>query len=116
MLGYYKYEIDLANISDEDKKILKNFLELLDKYKYEPDKLTGVTHEKLSHVFEIAKFNSKLQIEIWQSLPKSVVKNPENLEIFEYVLENKFGEYIKGIDKKELVKLLNNSETYRSNG
>lgn len=115
-IEYYD-DIDHSSASNEDKKILKNFLELLDKYKYERDKLVDVTHEELSHIFEIAKVNPKLQIEIWCRLPNYLANNAENLEIFEDVLENKFGEYIYGIDKKALVELLNSSRySTRSNG
>ncbi len=107
-IEYYD-DIEYSKVSDEDKKILKDFLELLDKYKYEPDKLVSFTHEELSHIFEIAKVNPRLQIEIWRNLPKDTVNNAENLGIFEDVLENKFGEYIDGIDKRTLVELLNSS-------
>lgn len=107
-IEYYN-DIEYSKISDEDKKILKDFLELLDKYRYEPDKLRSFTYEELSHIFEICKSNPRLQIEIWQNLPNDVVNNAQNLEIFEGVLENKFGEYIHGIDKKALVELLNSS-------
>lgn len=115
-MDYYN-DIDHFKVPNEEKKKLKDFLELLNKYKYERDKLGDFTHEELSHIFEIAKSNPKLQIEIWRSLPNDVVNNAENLEIFEDVLENKFGEYIHGIDKKSLVKLLNNSrQPTRTNG
>lgn len=107
-IEYYD-NIEYSKVSDEDKKILKDFLELIDKYKYEPDKLANFTHEELTQIFEIAKINPRLQIEIWRSLPNDVVNNAQNLEIFEGVLENKFGEYIHGIDKKSLVELLNSS-------
>lgn len=107
-IEYYD-DIENSKVPNEDKKILKNFLELLDKYKYEQDKLVGFTNKELSHIFEIAKFNPLLQIEIWKSLPNDIVNNTANLEIFADVLKNKFGEYINGIDKKALVKMLNNS-------
>lgn len=117
MFRSYYYDIEYSKVSDEDKKILKDFLELLDKYKYEPDKLVSFAHEELSHIFEIAKIDPRLQIEIWHTLPNDVVNNAQNLEIFEGVLENKFGEYIHGIDKKSLVELLNSSRyPTRSNG
>lgn len=107
-IEYYD-EIDSSKFSTQDKAMLKNFLELLDKYRYERDKLVAFTHDELSHIFEFAKINPRLQIEIWRGLPDDVVNNVENLGIFEDVLENKFGEYIKGIDKKALVNLLNTS-------
>lgn len=115
MLMDYYNNIDYFEVSNEEKKKLKDFLELLNKH--EQDKLGDFTHEELSHIFEIAKSNPKLQIEIWRSLPNDVVNNDENLDIFEDVLENKFGEYIHGIDKKALVKLLSNSrQPTRTNG
>ena len=115
-IEYYN-DIDYFKASNEEKKKLKDFLELLDKYKYEKDKLGDFTHEELSHIFEIAKSNPRLQIEIWRNLPNDVVNNAENLEIFEDVLENKFGEYMHRIDKKTLVKLLNSSrQLTRTNG
>lgn len=115
-IDYYD-NIDHSNVSNEDKQTLKNFLDLLDNYKYEPDKLVGLTHDTLSHIFEIAKVNPRLQIEIWRSLPSNIVNSTENLGIFEDVVENKFGEYIHGIDKKALVELLNSSRgPSRSNG
>ena len=107
-IKYYD-DMEYSKVSDEDKKTLEDFLELLDKYRYEPDKLRSFTYEELSHIFEIAKINPRLQIEIWRGLPNDVVNNAQNLEIFEEVLENKFGEYINGIDKKALVELLNSS-------
>lgn len=117
MFKEYYSEIDHFNFPNGDKEKLKNSLELLDKYKYEQDKLVGFTHEELRNIFETAKFNPKLQIEIWCSLPQELVDNSENTEIFGDVLENKFGEYIRGIDKNSLVKLLNSSRyPSRSNG
>lgn len=54
---------------------------------------------------------------MWQMLPADIVNNPENIEIFESVLDNKFGEYINGVDKRALVKILNGSRSpSRSNG
>ena len=95
MFRDYYDNIDQSNVSNEDKQTLKNFLDLLDNYKYEPDKLVGLTHDTLS----------------------DIVNSTENLGIFEDVLENKFGEYIHGIDKKTLVELLNGSRyPSRSNG
>jgi len=114
-IEYYD-NIEHSNISNEDKNTLKEVLESLDKYRYEQNKLVSFTYKELSRIFEIAKFNPRLQIEIWRSLPQELVNNSENLEIFEDVLENKFGEYIQGIDKKALVELLNNSrQPTRSN-
>ena len=109
MLRDYYNVIKYSNISNEDKQELRNFLELLDNDKNESDKLINFNHDKLKNIFEIAKFDSRLQIEIWEALSDDVVDNPKNLEIFEDVLENKFGEYIDGIDKKTLVGLLNSS-------
>lgn len=105
---FIEYYDDIEG-SNEDKKILKDFIELLNKYRYEPDKLKDFTYEELSHIFEITKSNPRLQVDIWRGLPDDVVNNVENLEVFEDVLENKFGEYINGIDKKALVELLNTS-------
>lgn len=102
-------DIENSGISDGEKEILKKFLEFVNENKYKLERLKGITHDELCSVFEIAKFNPKLQIEIWKILPDEVVNNPENLEIFEAVLQNKFGEYIQGIDKRELVELLNSS-------
>ena len=93
----YYADIEYSKVSAQDKKILKDFLELLDKYKYEPNKLRNFTYEELSRIFEITKINPRLQIEIWRSLPNDVVNDARNLEIFEGVLANKFGEYINGI-------------------
>ena len=107
-IKYYD-DMEYSKVSDEDKKTLEDFLELLDKYRYEPDKLRSFTYEELSHIFEITKINPRLQSEIWRSLPSDVVNNAQNLEIFEQVLENKFGKYIHGIDKESLVELLNSS-------
>lgn len=104
-IEYYD-AIEHSNLSSEDKNTLKEFLELLGKYKYEPDKSSGFTNGELSHIFQIAKINPRLQIKIWRNLPDDIVNNDENLGIFENVLENKFGEYIHGIDKKSLVKYI----------
>jgi len=115
-IEYYD-AIERSSVSSKDKKTLKDFLELLDKYKFEPDKFSDYTNEELNHIFQIAKINPRLQIEIWQRLPADIVNNPENIEIFENVLDNKFGEYIAGIDKRALVKILNGSRgPSRSNG
>jgi hypothetical protein len=115
-IEYYD-AIERSNISSKDKKIFKDFLEALDKYKSEPDKFLGYTNEELKHIFLIAKNSPSLQIKIWQKLPTDIVNNPGNIEIFENVLDNKFGEYINGIDKRALVKMLNGSRTNsRTNG
>lgn len=115
-IEYYD-AIERSNVSSKDKKTLKDFLELLDKYKYEPDKFSNYTNEELNHIFQIAKISPRLQIEMWQTLPADIVNNSENIEIFEKVLDNKFGEYINGIDKRVLVKILNGSRSQsRSNG
>ena len=54
---------------------------------------------------------------MWQMLPADIVNNSENIEIFENVLDNKFGKYINGIDKRALVKILNGSRSpSRSDG
>ena len=114
-IEYYD-AIERSNISSKDKMALRVFLEKLDKHKYEPDTFPNYTNEELRHIFQIAKINSRLQIEIWQMLPNDIVNNPENVEIFEDVLDNKFGEYLNGIDKKALVKVLNGSRSIsRSN-
>lgn len=114
-MGHYYRDIDQSIASIEDKKTLKNFLERLEKQAQH--QLIGLTYKELSSIFEIAKFNPSLQIEIWRMLPEEVVNNVENLRIFESVLENKFGEYIHEIDKKSLVELLNRSRfRTRSNG
>lgn len=115
-IEYYD-AIEHSNVSSKDKKTLRDFLEALDKYKYEPDKFPNYTKEELNHIFQIAKVNPRLQIEMWQMLSDDIVNNPENVEIFEDVLDNKFGEYINGIDKRALVKILNGSRSpSRSNG
>lgn len=114
MFIYYYDAIERSNVSNNDKKKLKDFLETLNK---EPDKFSNYTNEELKHIFQVAKIIPKLQIEIWQMLPNNIVNNPENIEIFEDVLDNKFGEYLNGIDKKALVKVLNDSRSIsRSNG
>ena len=97
-IEYYD-AIERSNVSSKDKKTLKDFLELLDKYKYEPDKFLNYTNEELNHIFQIAKISPRLQIEMWQMLPTDIVDNPENIEIFENVLDNKFGEYINGTNR-----------------
>lgn len=104
-------EIEKSGISDEEKEILKKFLAFINENKYQLERLKVLTHDELCRVFKIAEFNPKLQIEIWRILPYEVVNNPENSEIFEAVLQNKFGEYIKRINKRELVELLNNSRS-----
>ena len=79
--------------------------------------ISNYTNEELNHIFQIAKISPRLQIEMWQTLPDDIVNNSENIEIFEKVLDNKFGEYINGIDKRALVKILNGSRSQtRSNG
>lgn len=114
-IGYY--DIDKFNISNEEKKTLRSLLELLEKHEYKQDKLEDFTHEELSNIFKITKCSPELQIEIWGNLPEKLVKDSINLEIFEEILENKFGNYINEIDKKSLVKLLNSSRyPTRSNG
>lgn len=111
---FYKSDINYLNISNEDKKKLKDFLVLLNENEH--DKLVCFTHEELRNIFKIVKSDPKLQIKIWRNLPQELVYDSENIEIFEDVLENKFGEYIHGIDKKALVKLLNSSRSpIRSN-
>ncbi len=110
-IGYYN--IDKFNISNEEKKTLENFIELIEEYECKQDKLKDLTHEELSNIFKITKSSPKLQIEIWGNLHDEVVKDSKNLEIFKEVLENKFGNYINGIDKKALVELLNSSR-YRT--
>lgn len=113
-IEYYD-AIEHSNVSSKDKKTLKDFLELLDKY--EIDKFPNYTNEELNHIFQIAKISPRLQIKMWQMLPDDIVDNSENIEIFENVLDNKFGEYINGIDKRALVKILNGSRGLsRSNG
>lgn len=110
-IGYYN--IDKFNISNEEKKTLENFIELIEEYECKPDKLKDLTHEELSNIFKITKSSPKLQIEIWSNLHDEIVKDSKNLEIFKEVLENKFGNYINEIDKKALVELLNSSR-YRT--
>ena len=106
-----------SNVSNEDKKTLTDFLELFDTYKYEPDKFPNYTSEELNQIFQIAKFSPSLQIKMWKMLPDDIVNNPENIEIFKNVLDNKFGEYINGIDKGALVRILNTSRSKsRRNG
>ena len=115
-IEYYD-AIERSNVSSKDKKILKDFLELLDKYKYEPDKFSNYTNEELNHIFQIAKISPRLQNEMWQTLQDDIVNNSENIKKKKKVLDNKFGEYINGIDKRALVKILNGSRSQtRSNG
>lgn len=110
--------------SDKNKQKLNSFLELLDGYIKTDEEnnsikkqLISLSSQEISHIFELAKDNPELQIEIWRVLPDEIVDNPENYQLFEAVLDNKFGEYLQKIDKKELVKLLNSSRTEsRSNG
>lgn len=101
------YTIDTLEISDKDKKKLRNFAELLDKH--EEDKLNEFSMDDLRYLFELSKASPKLQIEMWRTLPEKLANNIENSKIFEDVLENKFGEYIQAIDKRALVQLLNSS-------
>lgn len=112
---YIRY-IEYSDIVDDNKQKLKSFLELLDSYLIQreendfPEKqLINLSTEELKHIFEIARINPELQIEIWRWLPSEIVDNPENSSIFETVLDNKFGEYLQGIDRKTLVKTLNRS-------
>lgn len=107
-IDYYD-TIERSSLSSEDKKTLMDFLKYLNKVKYEPDKLLNLTNEELNRVFQIAKINSKLQIEMWQMLPDEIVNDFENTKIFENVLDNRFGEYINGIDKSALLRVLNSS-------
>lgn len=111
------------DILDNGKQKLKSFLELLDNYLIHGEEnnslekqFINLNSEELSHIFKIAKFNSKLQIDMWRALPNEIVDNPENSKIFESVLDNKFGEYLHGINKEMLVKILNSSrQRTRSN-
>ena len=98
-------EIKWNDRSKEEENKIKEFLETLDRFESDSDKFLGYLKEN------ITQFNPKLQIEIWKFLPEDIVNNPENIEIFENVLDNKFGEYINGIDKKALVSILNASRT-----
>ena len=43
-IEYYD-DIEYSKVSNQDKKTLKDFLELLDKYRYEPNKLRSFTYE-----------------------------------------------------------------------
>ena len=98
------YGTDELNISDKDRKTLEEFWE-------HSDKRLNCTKEELEHMFQIAETSPGLQIEMWLRLPDEIVDNPENEEIFEKILDNKFGDYIKGINKKTLIQLLNSSRT-----
>ena len=117
MFEKYIYEIARSDIIDEDKHQLNSFFKLVDDYlrkhgendSLEKQQLINLNIEELKHIFEIVRINPELQIEIWCSLPSEIVDNPENSSIFESVLDNKFGEYLQGIDKKALVKVLNGS-------
>jgi len=104
---------------------LKELKELLDRideliYGEQYDQLDtlfiNLNLQQLTQIFEWAKIDSKLQIELWQLLPYEKRNNPENSKIFEGILDNKFGDYIKDVNKKELVKLLSSSKSERSNG
>lgn len=111
----YSNVIEQSNLSSIDKKKLRDFIEVLNKH--DPDKFPNYTKEELKHIFQIAKISSRLQFEIWKMLPDDVVNDSENIEIFEEVLDNRFGEYIKEIDKRALVKILNGSRfDFRNNG
>lgn len=94
---------------------LRSFLELLQNYLYSEDseniekQLINLSNAELTHLFDIAKNNFNLQIDIWKILPKEIVEDPENSNVFENVLDNNFGEYLRGIDKGALVNLLNGS-------
>lgn len=103
----YFYKIDGFDISSEDKKKLKDFLRLIDEHKQ--DELTNYTQTELNNIFEMAKSDPKLQIEIWLNLPQEFVEKKENINLFERVLDNRFGEYIQGVNKASLVKTLNDA-------
>lgn len=109
MFKYDFYRIDRFEISNEKKKKLKDFLQLLDDN--EIDKIVKYTSAELNDIFEIAKYAPDLQINIWKELPQELVEKNENISIFESVLDNKFGEYINGVDKTSLVKILNSSRS-----
>ena len=113
MLYYYgiKDSKEYSKISDEEKEKLEDTVKLLDSYSYSyrASKLEDFTYDELRHIFEIAKICPKLQIEMWCKLTSNVADKPENIDILEDILENKFGEYIQGIDKKRLTEVLNGS-------
>lgn len=91
----YSNMIEHSDLSSIDKKKLRDFIEVLNKH--DPDNFPNYTKEELKHIFQIAKISSKLQFEMWKMLPDDVVNDSENIEIFEEVLDNRFGEYIKEI-------------------
>ena len=118
-IKYYD-KISKSITKNEDKKFLKDVLERLDKYIGELEKLQDPTNEErnnlfkfnkeeINHLFEITNSDFTVQIEFWKALPEDFINNKENIEIFENVLENKFGEYISSVNKEQLVRLLNNS-------
>lgn len=118
-IKYYD-KISKSITKNEDKKFLKDVLERLDKYIGELEKLQDPTNEErnnlfkfnkeeINHLFEITNSDFTVQIELWKALPEDFINNKENIEIFENVLENKFGEYISSVNKEQLVRLLNNS-------
>ena len=110
-IEYWNSKIANYNISAEDRNSLQSFFELLKESQNSKEyELRRINKAELSHIFDIVKFNPKFQIEIWRALPDEITNNAQNSEIFEDVLGNKFGEYIRGIDKKALVELLNGSK------
>ena len=117
MFIIYYDVIKNSDMTNEEKKILNSFLEKCDKYKSKQDIFSDYTNEDIIYILKIAKVSPSLQIEIWQILPDDIVNSLGNTELFENILDNKFGEYIKEINKKALVKMLNNSRIEsRSNG
>ena len=108
--------LESMKLSGDEQKYLKDFLELLDLYlvkhnenDFPKKKLSIISKEELSYIFEIIKINPRLQIDIWNVLPDEIVNNPRNFSVFESVLDNKFGDYLQGINKELLIRLLNNS-------
>ena len=111
MFGEYK---DFIKSLNNDQERIKSFLKALEQYsKFNrmSDQLRNLNTEELEQIFKIVKGNPQLQIDIWATLPNEIVENSKNLRIFETVLDNKFGEYLQKINKKELVKILNGSRT-----
>ena len=102
-IEYYD-AIEHSNLSSEDKNTLKEFLELLGKYKYEPDKSSGFTNGELSHIFQIAKINPRLQIKIWRNLPDVLAAILIIREV-KYLKANG-GEAILNIIKQDLKKYI----------
>lgn len=72
MFKYDFYRIDRFEISNEKKKKLKDFLQLLDDN--EIDKIVKYTSAELNDIFEIAKYAPDLQINIWKELPQELVE------------------------------------------